>query len=249
MKGSRDHSKQNTKLDLQRFMSALIVYALLGGTAFTQGTPQSAFNRRGEDMNDDLSLYGIADELQALDDMLDSTGGEITTEWEQRQEWLLEMLTKKVDGCVGYIQKLEDQCTLAREQQNRLDSFIKTKQNRIKNFKYYIKLCMQKTGKKEFEGLLCRVFEKAGSLSVEVDDVNKLPFEFIKEGEPTAKKKEIAIVLKSGQTVEGARLTRGEPTIQIGMKKESNKRKAKEHANESVDTTEPESEQPAANSH
>jgi hypothetical protein len=230
-------------------MSAANVYALLGGTAFTQGTPQSASSTKGLNMNDDLSLYGIAEELQALDDMLDSVGGEITEEWEAKQEWLLEMLTKKVDGCVGYIQKLEDQCTLAREQQDRLDAFIKTKQNRIANFKHYIKLCMQKTGKQEFEGLLCRVYEKAGSISVNVEDVNKLPFEFIKAGEPTAKKKEIAIALKSGQTVEGARLVRGEPSIQIGMKKESNKRKAKEHANESVDTTEPESEQPASNSH
>lgn len=200
---------------------------------------------------DDLSLYGITEELRALDDMLDSTGGEITVEWEQRQDMLVELLTKKVDGCVGYIQKNEDMIVLAKKQIERLESFIDSKKNRIANFKHYVKLCMQKTGMTEFEGVLCRLYEKQGSLSVLVENIDLLPFDLVKNT-ATAKKSEIAAHLKAGKEVPGARLVRGEPSIQFGLKKESRKRKERSNANESIESTEPatdtEAEQSTASS-
>ncbi len=184
-------------------------------------------------MQDDLSLYGISEELRALDDLLDSTGGEINDEWESKQDQLVEMLTKKVDGCVGYIQKLEDLCTLARDQKDRLDSFIKSKQNRIENFKLYVKRCMVLTGRSEFEGVLCKIDTISGRESMQIDDgaVDGLPIEFI-ETKVVPKKDELKRALKAGQSFEGVRIVRSEPSIRFGLKKESRKRKEKADANE-----------------
>ena len=189
-------------------------------------------------MQDDLSLYGISEELRALDDILDSTGGEINDEWEQKQQLLVDLLTKKVDGCVGYIQKLEDLCTLAREQKKRLDSFINSKENRIENFKLYVKRCMAMTGRTEFEGVLCKIDTMKGRESMQIDDgaVDQLPLEFI-ETKVVPKKDELKRALKAGQTIPGVRIVRGEDTIRFGLKKESRKRKDKDNANEQPEPT------------
>lgn len=189
-------------------------------------------------MQDDLSLYGISEELRALDDMLDSTGGEINDEWEQKQQLLVDLLTKKVDGCVGYIQKLEDLCTLAREQKKRLDSFINSKENRIENFKLYVKRCMVMTGRTEFEGVLCKIDTIAGreSMQIEPGAEDKLPIEFI-ETKTFAKKDALKTAIKAGQSFEGVRIVRSEPSIRFGLKKESRKRKDKTNANEQSEST------------
>jgi hypothetical protein len=190
-------------------------------------------------MTDDLSLYGISEELRALDDILDSTGGEISEEWEQKQDQLLELLTKKVDGCVGYIQKLDDLCTLARDQKKRLDDFIRSKENRIENFKHYVKLCMKMTGKEEFEGILCKIDTVSGRESMQIDAgaEDHLPIEFI-ETKSFAKKDALKTAIKAGQTFEGVRIVRGEPSIRFGLKKESRKRKDKTNATNEQQSTE-----------
>ena len=184
-------------------------------------------------MQDDLSLYGISEELRALDDMLDSTGGEINEEWESKQQLLVDLLTKKVDGCVGYRQKLEDLCTLAREQKKRLDSFINSKENRIENYKLYIKRCMVLTGRQEFEGVLCKIDTMKGRESLQIEDgaVDRLPIDFI-DTKVIAKKDELKRALKAGHTFEGVRIVRGEDSIRFGLKKESRKRKDKDDATE-----------------
>jgi hypothetical protein len=189
-------------------------------------------------MNDDLSLYGISDELRQLDDMLDSTGGEITEEWERQQAMFEELLTKKVDGCVGYIQKLEDLCALAREQKKRLDAFINSKENRIENFKLYVKRCMVMTGKTEFEGVLCKIDTIKGRESLQITEgaVDHLPIEFI-ETKSFAKKDALKAALKAGKSFEGVQIVRGEDSIRFGLKKESRKRKEKNDANEQSTTT------------
>jgi hypothetical protein len=191
------------------------------------------FSTKGNEMTDDLSLYGISEELRALDDMLDSTGGEINDEWERQQAMFEALLTKKVDGCVGYIQKLEDLCTLAREQKKRLDAFINSKENRIENFKLYVKRCMTATNRTEFEGVLCKIDTVKGRESMQIDEgaVDRLPIEFI-ETKSFAKKDALKTAMKSGQTFEGVRIVRGEDSIRFGLKKESRKRKDKTDANE-----------------
>lgn len=189
-------------------------------------------------MTDDLSLYGISEELRALDDMLDSTGGEINDEWEQRQAMFLELLEKKVDGCVGYIQKLEDLCDLARAQKKRLDDFIRSKENRIENFKLYVKRCMERTNKSEFDGVLCRIDTIKGRESMQIDEgaVDHLPIEFI-ETKSFPKKDALKSAIKLGKTFEGVRIVRGEDSIRFGLKKESRKRKDKTNANEQSEST------------
>lgn len=189
-------------------------------------------------MTDDLTLYGISDELRALDDMLDSTGGEINEEWEAKQAQLLALLEKKVDGVVGYIQKLEDLCALAREQKKRLDAFINSKENRIDNFKEYVRRCMTMTGKTEFEGVLCKIDTIQGRESLEIDPgaEDHLPMELL-DTKVFAKKDELKRAIKAGKEFQGVRIVRGEPSIRFGLKKESRKRKDKANANEQQPTT------------
>lgn len=189
-------------------------------------------------MQDDLSLYGISEELRSLDDMLDSTGGEINEEWESKQQMLVDLLTKKVDGCVGYIQKMEDLCEMARQQKKRLDSFINSKENRIENFKLYIRRCMEMTGRQEFEGVLCKIDTIAGreQMQIEPGAEDHLPIEFI-ETKTFPKKDALKSALKAGQTFQGVRIVRSEPSIRFGLKKESRKRKEKTNATERTTDT------------
>lgn len=78
-------------------------------------------------------------------------------------------------------------------------------------------------------------------MQIEDGAVDHLPIEFI-ETKVVPKKDELKRALKAGQSFEGVRIVRSEPSIRFGLKKESRKRKDKADANE-----QPPTEQPAAN--
>lgn len=203
-------------------------------------------------MSDDKSLYDISEEFQRLDELLSETGGEITEDHEAKEAELLEFLTKKVDGCCGYIQKLKDQVANAQEGKRRLDAFMKTKNNQIDSFKKYIKRCMDKTGRDRFEGVLHAIDTTMGRESLVVDEgaIDNLPFEFIKTI-TKANTDKLEIAIRAGQVIEGVRIVRSEPNIRIGLKKgQKRKPKTKEVTNATASNNSPESEseQPLANS-
>lgn len=189
-------------------------------------------------MSDDQSLYGISDEFQRLDELLAETGGELTEETEAKEAELLEFLTKKVDGCCGYVQKLNDQIKNAQEAKKRLDDFMRVRKNKADNFKEYIRRCMKIAGKDVFEGDLYAIDTTKGreKLIIDAGVIDSLPLEFIKT-EISEDKAKLESAIKAGQTIKGVRLERQEPNIRIGLKKGS-KRKPK--AKEVKDATVPE---------
>jgi hypothetical protein len=180
-----------------------------------------------KNMSDDKSLYGISEEFQRLEEILNETGGEITEDIESKEAELLAFLEKKVDGCCGYIQKMKDQISNAQEAKKRLDAFMKTKNNQIENFKFYIRRCMDMTGRERFDGELHTIDTTKGreSLVIAEGAVDKLPFEFIKTTS-TAMKDKLEAALRAGQKIEGVQIVRAEPNIRIGLKKGA-KRKPK----------------------
>ncbi|MCH8156814.1 MAG: hypothetical protein IID18_03520, partial [Nitrospinae bacterium] len=75
--------------------------------------------------NNDLSLYGITDELSALEQILESEAGELSDEWVQMLNEITPILEHKVDGCVGFYNKEKDLIKLAREKARELQEYAR----------------------------------------------------------------------------------------------------------------------------
>lgn len=79
-------------------------------------------------MSKSLTLFGIGNEIQLLEDLLLSTGGEITDEDQEKQtdEWLTQLAAMgeqritKLDSYVGLIRELEKLSEIREEEVNRL---------------------------------------------------------------------------------------------------------------------------------
>lgn len=128
----------------------------------------------------DLSLYGITEELNALEEILMDEGGEITEASEELVEQANQLIESKVDGVVGFIKKQNDLIAIAKERKKEMDAFIKKKNNQIQRFNDYVKMCLEKSGKKEFTGTLNVIKLRKPSKILEIVDEALVPFEFKK---------------------------------------------------------------------
>jgi len=181
------------------------------------------------EQNVNKSLYNIADEFQQLDDMLDATGGEITTEYEQHVAMLEQLLTNKVDGCCGYIQRLDDLVESAKNRKRELDEFIERITNKRENFEHYVKLCMTKTGRESFVGELFEIKTRKPTPVLEIVDESKVPLEFT-ETVTSVKIDKMGLkkAIASGRmNIDGVRLVDGKQSVTFKLRSESKKRKEK----------------------
>ena len=166
-----------------------------------------------------LSLYEILNEVEILDDIIYSQGGEITEDQEKSFDEIYKMLSEKTDSCVGYLQKQEDIIIAAKGRKKELDQIIKTTENGIVRFKKYVIDCLNRTKSKKFSGKVYSIKEKKQQPQVLViKDENKVPIYYIKVTQETkidtASLKED---IKNGVVeVEGVYLEDGKPSINIG---------------------------------
>lgn len=189
---------------------------------------------------DSISLYGIADEFEQLDQMLEATGGEITEEWEAQQAMLLEMMVRKIDGLCGYVRKLEDMMDAADKQIAQLQKFKSSKATKLDNLDHYVRLCLQKLGKDKFVGDMYEAKQNTPGKSLYVDPTADIPPEFIYIPKPVPQvmKKELKDAVATGKVkIEGVRIVEGVPSIKYCLRTESRKKKEKTNATES--TSEP----------
>jgi len=181
---------------------------------------------------ENVTLYNLSDEFTDLEEMLNATGGEINEEWEQKEKFLLELLSKKVDGCCGFIQRQDDLIAAAKGQIARLDNFIKQKNNSIENFKHYVELCMNKLKKESFEGELYEIKKRKASQVLFIKDENAVPVEFTSTSVVTKIDK---VGLKKAVqnktiSVDGITLVDGKTSLMFNLKTNKTKKKEKQDA-------------------
>ncbi len=169
-------------------------------------------------MSNNLTLYGISEEMEALEEILEQDHGEVTEEYEELENQILTFLNSKVDGCVGVINRKKDLITLAKEQKRKLDSFIKKHDNGINKFSEYVETCLTKTNQKSFNGNLHTIKMRKPTKVVEIYDEKRIPAEFIEVVHTTKiLKSEIKKEFARGVVeIAGARLVDGKRSLQIG---------------------------------
>ena len=172
-------------------------------------------------MSTDLTLYGLTEELSALDEILVQDYGEITDEYVELLNQITPLLERKTDGCVGYIKKEEDLIKLAKEKIASLREFIKQRENKINKFKEYVKFCLEKTGKKSFEGELHQIKLRKPSKKLVIYEEKEVPTEFITV-ESLVKIDTMALkkAVKNGEVnTPGIRLEDGATSVLFQLKK------------------------------
>lgn len=97
------------------------------------------------------TLLEIGDDLQALDDLLDECGEEITPEVEEAFASLFNAVAAeeaaKLDGCVNYLRRLEGEVSLARAEQDQYAQHARARENRIARFKRFLMEYLQRSGR------------------------------------------------------------------------------------------------------
>lgn len=168
------------------------------------------------------SLYGIADEVQKLLGEISSSDGEISEEMELKLKEAQDLLVKKTDNVVFWVQSQEDLINLAGQKINHLKSFIKATEERIENFNRYVADCMEKQKVTRLEGQLAYISKMAPRDIVTVFDESKLPLEFVNTPQPksTPMLDKISEAIESGIKVPGAVIEKSKKiSIKYAVKK------------------------------
>ncbi len=123
-----------------------------------------------------LTLYAIDAELQALEDALIESGGEITDEIEAQHDRLLDLREGKVEGYLRVMRRLEATAEAVKTERQRLQESERRLSNAAQSLKDRLVLSMQQRGETEYLTSLGRVkLQQSGSppveLAVEVDDL------------------------------------------------------------------------------
>lgn len=158
-----------------------------------------------------VKLYEIANEYAELansemdQDMIADTLDGMAGEFSGKAEQILAIIKNE--------QHLE---VALKAEAKSLSDRAKASANRVKNLKAYLASAMETMETKSINAGVHALTVRKGSQSVEIQDVDKLPSEFV-EYETTVKadKNLIKEKLKLGQTVEGATLVTGKSTLLI----------------------------------
>jgi hypothetical protein len=125
-----------------------------------------------------LSLYGITEEFEALEQLLEMDEGEISESLEVLEEEIAGLIKSKTDGYVGYMEHQKDLIDLAKQKIESLRGFIKTRENHIVRLEGYVTNCMDKMDTKQFDGVLYQIKERKPSQVLVVENENEVPPEF-----------------------------------------------------------------------
>jgi hypothetical protein len=163
------------------------------------------------------TLYEIATEFAALEEMLMNDDGEVTTSHEELEKYANQMMVSKVDDYCFFVQKLEDEADLASQHIKRLQAYKNARENAIERLRMYSALCLEKLNQKAIKGTLGSISLRAPSKVLRIEDESKVGDEFCsyKRIVDTSTLKE---AVKSGLEVEGVSLVDGKKSVLIKMK-------------------------------
>ena len=121
-----------------------------------------------------LSLYDITSGFPAL---LENT--EMSDEEKQKiQEELLTLLKQKSQNIIGYIRNIELTVEAMKIEENRLSEQRKVLENKLDNFKQYVKECMEQNGIMKIETGLGTISIAKNPISIEIENEEEVPDEF-----------------------------------------------------------------------
>lgn len=118
----------------------------------------------------ELRGYELAGEWDALDELLEETGGELTPEIESLMEGLDASTTEKIERIALVILRKKSEAKAIKEQAERLASRGSARTNAATRLTEYLTRVMQSIGKEKVEGVLATVAFQASPPSVVVDE-------------------------------------------------------------------------------
>lgn len=157
-----------------------------------------------------VSLYQISTQMNDLLEEVASLAGEMTPEIEEKIALVNKQIIEKTDDVVSWVNSREDLIALANTRIADLNDFINGVQKGLDQFDNYVNNCMVTLGVPKIEGKLYTIARRKPSQVVTIFDEKLIPMDFIKIPPPPAPsvmKAEIAVALKAGKEVPGAKLT------------------------------------------
>ena len=115
-------------------------------------------------------LYELTNEIIEMDNLLETTGGELTPELEKQMEFIDKQLEKKVESLVGYSDYLKSIIVAAKEKKNQFGNFQKTIEKRLTAFTKYIKTHMELIMLKKVETPFAYIRINAGRERLVLDE-------------------------------------------------------------------------------
>lgn len=164
-------------------------------------------------MDKELSLYeitGAFPKLMAQEEMSEEDKNKV-------EEELTTLLQKKSNAVIAYSKNIELTIKAMKEEEARISNNRKSLENRLEQFKKYVKECMEGNGINKIETDLGTLSIARSPISVEIVNEEEIPDEY-KEVIFTTKvdKKKIADAFKStGELVEGVEIHTDNTNLRI----------------------------------
>lgn len=176
-------------------------------------------------------LFNLFDEIDEIEPDINEDGepidefGNIIEDidaWHEqiKEKWFTELVARedefdiKAENVAQYIKNLNVESTALGDEIKKLQTRKKSKDNKIKSMKEYLKNCMLQTGRDKIETSKVKLSIRNNAESVLIDDEKK----FIEEYSDTHKeyfkfkaeisKTDIKKILQSGKIIDGAKLVR-----------------------------------------
>jgi hypothetical protein len=164
-------------------------------------------------MEQGLSLYeiiGAFPKLMAQEEMSEEDKNKV-------EEELTTLLQKKSNSVIAYSKNIELAIKAMKEEETRISTNRKTLENRLEQFKKYVKECMEGNGINKIETDLGTLSIARSPISIEIVNEEEIPDEY-KEVIFTTKvdKKKIAEAFKStGELIEGVEIHTDNTNLRI----------------------------------
>lgn len=176
-------------------------------------------------------LFNLFDEIDEIEPDINEDGEPIDESgnviedidaWHEqiKEKWFTELVARedefdiKAENVAQYIKNLNVESTALGDEIKKLQARKKSKDNKIKSMKEYLKNCMLQTGRDKIETSKVKLSIRNNAESVLIDDEKK----FIEEYSDTHKeyfkfkaeisKTDIKKILQSGKIIDGAKLVR-----------------------------------------
>ena len=121
-----------------------------------------------------LSLYQITGMIPTIMEQ-----EEITPELkEQLEKELTELLQQKSQNIIGYTKNIELTIEAMKTEEKRISEQRKVLENKLANFKQYVKECMEQNSIKKIETGLGTISIAKNPISIEIENEEKVPDEF-----------------------------------------------------------------------
>lgn len=165
------------------------------------------------------SLYELTDELAAAQrDLTEMLGNEVITpeEYDDTLSATFDLYNVKASGVVIYIKNEEAEAAMLKAESDKLLKRANAASKRAESYRGYLLSQMLKLDQTEAGEGVHTAKIKQGSMRCKIIDLRYIPDKFI-EKVRTEKidKRAITAAIKAGETVEGAEMVRGEPSIKL----------------------------------